>query len=283
VNVFYTLINASHLGFTYYRIFIKLENHDDTLLKKIIIYLRSNLRVADLDILEGDFDLAFLTMHQKPCELNQFMSNLSEEFGDYIKDKEVCNVLRLNICAVDFWENKLYDSKTMSFDNPFVVECTDKEMEILNMIARDSRLQLVDISRRLGMSPNLVKYHLRRLEKTGVIAGYSTALNMWKLERIPVMINFKLKKQGDIPKILELLSPHGKYIWAYECVGDFDLSIKVLTDNMNDMLKLLKNLKTIPSGGIISYDVLHVYSSFMVNMSPYSAVKDPEILTFMPL
>jgi DNA-binding Lrp family transcriptional regulator len=283
VNVFYTLINASRLGFHYYRIFLKLENHDDALLKRMIISLRSNTRVADLDILEGEFDIVFLTMHQKPSELSQFMSRLGAEFGNYIKDKAVCNAMRLNMRFVEYNGDKVYDSKILNLDNPSLVPCTKEEIGILNLISRDSRLPLVDISKKLKMSPNLVKYHLRRLEKTGVIAGYTTALNMWKIGRIPVLINFKLKQQESIPKIIELLSQQGKYIFAYECVGNFDLSVKVITDNMNSMLKLLKNLKTNQTGGIISYEISHVYSSFMVNMSPYAAVEDPEILTFMPL
>ncbi len=274
IKNFYTLINASYLGYQYYRIYIKLKNHADKTEDKIIEYLKADRSCADLDILEGYYDLTFLTMQKTPGKLNLFMENFCEDFGAYIKDKAVHSILKLHILTLGYPDKMIHDHKVISYEEPNKINYTDFEINILNQMARQSRIQTITISRRLKSDPSLVRYHIRKLEKSGIISGYSASLNMEKFGKIPIQINFTLSQHKIIPKLLELLSKLNKSIWAYETFGDYDLSVKIVIDDMESILKLLGVIKRELEEKIISYDISHVYTHYIINLSPFEAVNN---------
>jgi Lrp/AsnC family leucine-responsive transcriptional regulator len=56
------------------------------------------------------------------------------------------------------------------------------DTRILNALARDGRLSIIDLARRIGLSKSPTQTRLRRLEKDGYILGYRALLDPAKLD-----------------------------------------------------------------------------------------------------
>ncbi|MEM7721555.1 MAG: Lrp/AsnC ligand binding domain-containing protein [Pseudomonadota bacterium] len=57
------------------------------------------------------------------------------------------------------------------------------DRKILEVIARDGRVSIIDLARRIGLSKSPTQTRLRRLEKDGYILGYRALLDPVKLDR----------------------------------------------------------------------------------------------------
>src|SRR3990167_8777568 len=63
IKYFYTIINASRFGYQYYRIFFKFNKITHEIEERIIRYLRNEKSCANLRIIEGTYDICFVSMH----------------------------------------------------------------------------------------------------------------------------------------------------------------------------------------------------------------------------
>jgi Lrp/AsnC family leucine-responsive transcriptional regulator len=99
----------------------------------------------------------------------------------------------------------------MTVDSPDALD--DVDWQILAVLQRDARASYADLAREVAMSPSAVTERVRRLEESGVIAGYRAVVSP---ERVGLGIaalirlryptgNYRPFRRllGDVPEILE--------------------------------------------------------------------------------
>jgi len=85
-----------------------------------------------------------------------------------------------------------------------------KDRKILYYLDINSRQSNSDIAKKVGLSKEVVNYRIKRLEKEGIIKGYYTVLDFYKLGYISVRVYLKLidtspKKEGKYFLCLKLM------------------------------------------------------------------------------
>ena len=121
------------------------------------------------------------------------------------------------------------------------LDATDRK--ILNALIKNGRLSNKDLAKQVGLSPSPCWQRQRRLEKEGVISGYTAVLDHGALGAAEtVMIEVSLehhdakaldnfsKAMMDIPEVLEV----------YLMAGDSDYFIKVATNGTKGMEEFLR-------------------------------------------
>ncbi len=122
-------------------------------------------------------------------------------------------------------------------------ELDDIDRRILNALVEDGRLSNKALAQKIGLSPSPCWQRQRRLEKLGIISGYTAVLNHEVLGAAEtVMIEISLehhdaeaidrfsKEMMDIPEVLEV----------YLMAGNSDYFIKVATDGTKGMEAFLR-------------------------------------------
>jgi Lrp/AsnC family leucine-responsive transcriptional regulator len=95
------------------------------------------------------------------------------------------------------------------------------DWEILRQLQADARLSYNELSRRVGLSSPAVAERVRRLEESGVIAGYRAEVDPAKIG-LPIMALIQLRCDRDkcllktataseFPEIVEVLKVTGDY------------------------------------------------------------------------
>ncbi|WP_273521653.1 Lrp/AsnC family transcriptional regulator [Rhodosalinus sediminis] len=121
---------------------------------------------------------------------------------------------------------------------------------ILDELARDGRVSVTELARRVGLSKSPVQARLRRLEEAGVIRGYRAILDPIRLGREHVaFVEVKLADTREaalsafnagvaaIPEIEE----------AHLIAGSFDYLLKVRTRDMRAYRAVLaERISTLP-------------------------------------
>lgn len=98
---------------------------------------------------------------------------------------------------------------------------TDKDEELVALLQTNARMPVAELARRLGVSRTTIQDRLKRLEDSGVIAGYGVRLaDTSSLSGIQALVSLSVepRKTNDVvralsrmPSVQTLLSVSGKY------------------------------------------------------------------------
>lgn len=118
------------------------------------------------------------------------------------------------------------------------MQLSEKDQRLIRALKRDARKSISDLARELDLSRTTVKYHLSKLEATGVIAGYGVRLgdafaeqtlqSYVNLEVQPKLSKVVFAKLHKIEEIEALFTVSGKF--------DMVLLVRTTTPSLLDTL-----------------------------------------------
>jgi DNA-binding Lrp family transcriptional regulator len=123
---------------------------------------------------------------------------------------------------------------------------SQKDQELISLLQVNAREPVSALARKLGLSRTTVQDRLRRLEQSGIIAGYQLRLSDGTEQggiRAFVTIEVEPKRTSEVSRAL-LKMPQVEAL--YSVSGKFDLIALVRTSSAQDMDKLLDIAGVIP-------------------------------------
>tara|TARA_B100001564_G_scaffold247331_1_gene209901 strand:+ start:6032 stop:6478 length:447 start_codon:yes stop_codon:yes gene_type:complete len=119
------------------------------------------------------------------------------------------------------------------------------DKKIIKVLEDDARTSLRKISELVDVSLGTVSNRVKRMEKNGVIKGYSVILNPdnigWELN---VVIGLRIQK-GRLIEIQERIAKDSRVHGVYDVTGDFDSMVIARAKNRKDLDDLSKNVLSI--------------------------------------
>jgi len=122
INRFYTIFNASLFGYSYYRVFLKFYKLTASIETEIIDYITNDPTCANLRIIEGHFDLVFLTIQKNPGDLKGFLQCFFNIFGKNVEEKNILMMMKTHKLNQKFLLEGKTVKKTYLFSCPFLQE-----------------------------------------------------------------------------------------------------------------------------------------------------------------
>jgi Lrp/AsnC family leucine-responsive transcriptional regulator len=109
------------------------------------------------------------------------------------------------------------------------------DWRLLEELQRDGRASFADLARVVAMSPSAVAERVRRLEETGVIAGYRAVVDPERVG-LQVMAMVRLRyPTGNYRPFHALLESTPEIIEAHHVTGEDCFVLKVLTRSMRHL------------------------------------------------
>ena len=116
---------------------------------------------------------------------------------------------------------------------------------IIKVLEHDARTSLRKISELVKVSLGTVSNRVKKMEKNGVIKGYSVILDPdqigWELN---VVIGLRIQK-GRLIEIQEKIAKDSRVHGVYDVTGDFDSMVIARAKNRKDLDDLSKNVLSI--------------------------------------
>jgi DNA-binding Lrp family transcriptional regulator len=119
------------------------------------------------------------------------------------------------------------------------------DKKIIKVLEDDARTSLRKISELVKVSLGTVSNRVKKMEKNGVIKGYSVILDPdqigWELN---VVIGLRIQK-GRLIEIQEKIAKDSRVHGVYDVTGDFDSMVIARAKNRKDLDDLSKNVLSI--------------------------------------
>lgn len=228
IKEFNTVLNEKKLGLAHYVVFLELANLQEGTEKEILEYLKGSRFMSWIGTSAGRWSLVFDIILLEGIELDKILNELLTKFNKYIDEYVILRLQEGDYFGFKFL-GLIEKNKTGNFLSKRI-KLDDKDMQILSLLNRDSRINLVEISRQVGLTPNGISNRIKNLEKQGIILNYSISLEWKELGYEWYGIQLKLIKFGEDvdKKLLDFFVKHKKIAFYYKYLGgvwDYDVGL----------------------------------------------------------
>ncbi len=269
IKNFLTTINTSNLNRFYYKFFFKFQKTVPRIEREIIDYLRAYAGIAYLAKLDGRFDCTFLILAESVQDLYNFLIPFKEKFGEYILEQEIMTMTSTHRFNFRFFYE---GSRLLHTEYPEKLKTPDMDeldYAIITELAKNSRASLREMAKMNQVHPNVIKYRIDKLKKSEIIGSSVLDINFKKFGVEQYQIDFCLKDQNSVKKIIEYVSQIPESTFATVSLGKYDLAVEFAVRNKEALKRILDRIKNQWSDTIISQDIFEM-EEFTVNWFPYS-------------
>lgn len=123
----------------------------------------------------------------------------------------------------------------------------DLDDKLLAALAADSSTSTSRLARRFKVARSTVQARIERMERTGIIAGYTVRLgNVVLARRIRATVLLQIEPRGG-PTILQRLKAMPEVELAHTTTGRFDLILQVAAETTQELDGVLDQIGAIPA------------------------------------
>lgn len=120
------------------------------------------------------------------------------------------------------------------------------DQQLLSMLRSDARASVVDLAKRLDVSRATVQNRMRRLEKDGVIAGYTVTIGS-EVDKPAVRALMSIEaNSSDEADVIRSLRGDPNVTAIHHTTGRWDLIAEIRTDSLASFNKVVGALRLIP-------------------------------------
>lgn len=139
------------------------------------------------------------------------------------------------------------------------------DLRMLSELQQDGRLSIVDLAERVGLSPSPCLRRLRRLEESGVIAGYRALLDPAAVGLdLQVIVFYRVAsyERADIDRLRAAVREMPEVLASYNMSGDFDGMLQVVVPGLPQFERFMhEKLLRLPIRDVRSSFVIAVRKS----------------------
>jgi len=267
---FYPIINLPLLEYKYGRIFLKLQNLTEEKENQILKELVQDPKINWILRAEGNYDILMACWTKDLKEFKEITQELLYKYGIYIKEKKES----VGINVTHFQNRYLLDVKETEEisvgEQKEFVKIDDLDKKILIELCKGARIPIVELAKKLKISPKVAAYRIKRLEKNKVILGYRPLINHNLLGWIHYKILFYLTNvtHEDFNKFKAFLKNDSRTIYIVNEIGICDIDVELMVRSVQDLFKFIKEIKFRFPRLIREYETLALVETLKVNYLP---------------
>jgi len=135
------------------------------------------------------------------------------------------------------------------------------DLALLELLRADARRPVAELARAVNLSPAPVGRRIARLERHGVLAGYTALIDETKLGRgVEAFAEVRVRGDLDVTAVLELAASMPEAQEAFTVAGDPDALIRLVVDDAEQLRRAINTLRH--TDGVLSTRTLLVIGSW---------------------
>ena len=271
---FNTVIDVNRLGWQIYFINIRLRNINDVIEKEIIKLMANHPNVAQVLKCMGTYDLILKVFVKDYVEVNNLMKKIEMRFKIQIDEYNIDFVEQEVPIPLPFLYEpfKIKEYRSIPKKDTAQVSVLPTDLQILKAISDNARLPIVKIAKKINISGELARHHLKKLEKNNLIIkyrpsawsgsksiGYSWYLIMLKLNEIDKDTQKKLQ-------FYIINNPNMTYY--YKCIGQHDITFEIRLKTSDELNQILMNIRSILKNDLKSHELSIILKEYKYTYFP---------------
>lgn len=261
-------INYDKLGFIEYNLFLRLKKLNEKFYEELIYYLKNHMNTTWIGKSFGKYDLKVAIIIKDHFELNNFISELSENFPNKIELFESLFVIDKYKSSKELFISNLFPNLDLknnfkkyiekNIDKNINLELIDKQ--IIYEISKNSKISLVDLGHKLNILPETLKYKISKLEKHNYLKNYSIVFDGNKLNNIWCVVLFNISPI-EIENFKKYLKQNSNISSFVQTQGVWNLSVTFFSKDIISLYENLNILRNKFSKEILNFEYL-IYFDF---------------------
>jgi len=122
----------------------------------------------------------------------------------------------------------------------------ETDERILVELRKDSRKSLRKLASSVGVSPSAISERIRRMEKSGMIKGYTANLDYLKLGYEFVAIVQISISGGNLLEVQKKISAMPGVVAVYDVTGQYDSMAILMRKSRSELSALIKKILALP-------------------------------------
>ncbi len=269
IKKFVTTLYTSNLNRFYYKLFYKFYKTTPKIDNEIIDFINNYQKTAWFGTFEGPYDLAFLIIAKSLYDLDNFLIEFRKLFGDYILEQEIHTLTSVHRFNLKFFYKSKKTSHTQYPKELKETKLDKTDKEIIKELANNSRASVLSLAQKLKVDSGTIIYRIKNLKENKILGTYTLSVDFDKFNMQHFQINFKLKNNESVNKIINFFSNHPNATFATVAFGKYDLAIELVVKNNKELKSILDNLKEEYSGEILDYDTFLITKEYGITWYPY--------------
>ncbi len=248
IQNFWAAINTFKLGYHVYRIYINFQYVSSQIKEKIIEHFIGYRNVWAVISLKAEIDFDVVVWVNDIYEFFQFWNKTLDEFEDYFAKVTIS----VYVEAFNYKKSYLLPNYPEKEDRLlYRTTCSGKPVEIdkidytlLNEIAVNARIPLIDLAEKLKCSSQTVNYRLNNLLQHGVINAFRVNIDSSKLGLSHYKLDIYLKDHKQRNYLWNYLKEKPYCDTLNVAIGWCDLEFELIVENVDQLGKIMDELYT---------------------------------------
>lgn len=260
IKNFYTVVDASKLGYISFRFYLVFQYITPETKREIINYFVKNKHTYFVGLIEGIYDLAVIMWVKDVMEFYSFYKKTLKKYGYYFKEINFCLYVRLLHYKSSFLLDKTDDrTDALVTGGQKTIEYDDVDFQILKVISANARMPTIEIAKKLNTTTTVINYRLKKLIKNGIIQGFKVNLNYLKIGLQNFKVDIYLKEFKDIDQIANYIKINPHAFYSNETAGHADIEIEFYVETINDIHQIMEDLMEKFPGKIKYYNIYNIW------------------------
>lgn len=147
---------------------------------------------------------------------------------------------------------------------------TDFDLKLIQLLSQNARAPIRRIAKLMKVSEATVRYHISKLEHTGIITGYSVIIDPTKLQ-LPIFITIGVECEPALTKrVAKAIARFPNFYLVWVVTGAHNIHAKGAFTSAEEMQRIVGDLMN-ETEGITSY---HLSLRFEAVKEPYLIPQD---------
>jgi len=253
IKNYYTEIDTFRLGYNVFRIYINFQYVTSDIKKKIIKYFVDYKYSWVVATIKSEIDLDVVIWVKDIFEFYRFLDATLDKYEDYFEKYSISIYTRASVYKKSYLLPDLKEKDREIFNikcGSESVEIDETDYNLLNELAVNARVPLVDLADKLGCSSQNVNYRIKNLLKLGVIKAFRVNLDLLQLDLHSYKVDIYLKDHKLKKPICEYLNKKPYLEFMNFALGWADLEPEFVVKNFDELLKILDEINSNFSGTI---------------------------------
>ena len=198
IKEFITFLNPARIGFTHFKVYMRLQNLSSEIEKAFIDSLVKNPYSFWVVSCRGKWDIISSFFAKDVKKFDRVFRNILNKYDQYIAQRNVVAVEE----APSFTRGYLLpnvERKEFEYGGiPEIIKINREDILILSKLSQNSRISLLELSKYLKMTSEGVRQKIKRLELLKIIQSYGIILNMKKIEYEHYLTSITLNKLDNV-------------------------------------------------------------------------------------
>ncbi len=239
-------VHFAKMGLRAFRLYFKFDVMDRKTEEEVLQLFENYPRTLWGVVCEGEYDVLWRIVAADEIEVEQAASMMIERFGSKIVEKTVATTTYQTYLP---WNRAFESHRSAAFplERITAAKMPDKtDVKILSALYGNSRITTVELSKKAGLTPDAIKYRMKRLEKEGYILGYTAWFDAKKLgfNYYKFLIGFRSITRETERQFLKFCSSHDNVVFLNKTIGSWDIEVDIIAKDNTELHEFTREIKT---------------------------------------